>query len=306
MRLNSHHVLKAIILGYFMLFFIQLQYSGDIIKYINPKYDVMSKIAAGVFIVLFIIQLPRMFKHKHKHHVCTSHCHHDHGNTRFGIKRLVSYCVIAFPLITGFTMEPVTLNASIASNKGTVLPQANKSEISREDGDSLLEDASSLAEKEGIDIYSDEFEPLPNNNYLSNNDYEEKLNALEVSEVIQMSDDMYGSYYSAINENPREYVGRKIKVNGFVYKEEGLTTNQLVISRFMITHCIADASILGFLTEFEEANTYEEDTWIEIEGVLDVALYNGYELPIIRTSEVKVIEEPIEPYVYPVLTLVQG
>lgn len=306
MRFHFQHFLKAVLLGLFTLFFTNLHITGDIAKYINPKYDFMSKIAAVFFLVLFLIQLSRIWQKKHVHHVCSHGCSHDHGNGHWSLKRIVGYSIVAFPIVTGFTLPPTTLDASIAANKGFLLSQGSNGENA--DGsnkDSLTEDAESLVEKENIDIYSSEHIPLPNNNYLSEEEYNDKFRLLQESETIQMTDDMFGSYYGEINDNPQSYIGKTIKMSGFVFKEEGFTSNQLVISRFLITHCIADASIIGFLAEFQGAETIEEDTWIEIEGVIDIGTYGGYELPIIKVTSLNVIDEPSEPYIYPVLTLLE-
>lgn len=301
MKFHLQHFIKAVILGVFVLFFIDLHSTGTIMKYINPKYENISKLAAGIFILLFFIQLFRIFQRKGKgHHHCDPGCHHghDHGNEQFNLSRIFSYSVMVFPIITGFAFEPATLNSTIASNKGSIFSQVNQKETSP-----LNE--TTLTDKENIDIYSSDHVPLVNNNYLSNEEYEKKLSLLEKSEMIQMQDDIFGSYYEALNENPTDYVGRTIQMSGFVFKEDDFNSNQLVLSRFMITHCIADASILGLLTEFEEANTLKEDTWLEIEGVLDVTNYGGYEIPVIKATGWKVIDEPTEPYVYPVLTLAE-
>jgi putative membrane protein len=85
-----------------------------------------------------------------------------------------------------------------------------------------------------------------------------------------------------------------------VYKEDGLEQDQLVISRFLITHCVADASIIGFLSELPEAPALQEDSWIEVNGILDISTYNGIELPVIKISNWKIISEPKEPYLYPI------
>lgn len=306
MRFHFQHFLKAILLGLFTLFFTNLHITGDITKYINPKYDFMSKIAAVFFLVLFLIQLSRIWQKKHIHHVCSHGCSHDHGNDYWSLKRVVGYSIVAFPIITGFTLSPATLDSSIAANKGFLLSQgSNEEKVDSSDKDSLMEDAESLVEKENIDIYSSEHIPLPNNNYLSEEEYNDKFRLLQESETIQMTDDMFSSYYGEINENPQPYVGKTIKMSGFVFKEDGFTNNQLVISRFLITHCIADASIIGFLAEFQGAETIEEDTWIEIEGVIDIGTYGGYELPIIKVTSLNVVDEPSEPYIYPVLTLLK-
>lgn len=83
-------------------------------------------------------------------------------------------------------------------------------------------------------------------------------------------------------------------------KEDSFAQNQLVISRFLITHCIADASIVGFLSEFPEASSIDEDTWIEAMGTLDTIEFNGDILPVIKIDEWVEIQEPVTPYLYPI------
>src|SRR4051795_9396298 len=90
------------------------------------------------------------------------------------------------------------------------------------------------------------------------------------------------------------------KLKGFVYKEDGLEQDQRVISRFLITHCVADASIIGFLAVLPEASSLEDDAWIEANGVVDVSTYNGIELPVIHITNWKKVSEPKAPYLYPI------
>ncbi|MBO8176234.1 MAG: TIGR03943 family protein [Bacillus sp. (in: Bacteria)] len=310
MRFQFQPFLRAMILAGFAIFFIQLHLTGDITKYINPKYDMMSKWAAGILVILFFIQLPRIWeKHDHHHEHCHSGCTHDHGYSGSLSKKLISYSIIIFPLITGFTLSPTVLDSSIAAKKGTVLTQGNKknvdqtSEINEGQDETDIGNSSSinsndqLSNEENIQHQA----PVTNENYFTQEDYDQEMEKLAQLDVIEMKNDIFASYYETISIDPKAFVGKKIKVSGFVYKEEGFTSNQLVISRFLITHCLADASIIGFLTEMEQAGDIKQDTWLEIEGTLDVTTYNGIELPMIKTSKWKVIEKPAEPYVYPVL-----
>jgi len=77
-----------------------------------------------------------------------------------------------------------------------------------------------------------------------------------------------------------------------------------VISRFLITHCVADASIIGFLSEIPEASNLAEDTWIEAEGIIDIGYYNGVELPLLKINKWKEIKIPEESYLYPIDILI--
>ncbi|MEN7374198.1 TIGR03943 family protein, partial [Bacillus licheniformis] len=129
--------------------------------------------------------------------------------------------------------------------------------------------------------------------------YDRKMDQFKQEKRIVMNDDMFADYYDEVTSNLDHYIGKEITVKGFVHKEAGLSARQLVLSRFMITHCIADASLIGFLAEWNGAEQLQPDTWIELEGTLGKASYNGSVIPIIRTKRWKEISEPEQPYVYP-------
>ncbi|EZP76758.1 hypothetical protein H839_09188 [Parageobacillus genomosp. 1] len=281
MRFHFRQFLRAIMLASFSLFFIRLHVTDEITKYVNPKYTVMSQIAAGIFVLLLFIQIFRIWEpndHTHCHAGCEHH-HHSH----VGAGKRISFFIILFPLLVGFAFPPAVLNASLAEKKGTVLPQPHKSQQQ----DSLPA--------------IDHNKALPNDNYFSQGEYHQRMEQLKKQNVIEMKEDVFAPYYEEIENHPKSYRGKKIKVSGFVYKEAGLSPHQLVISRFLITHCLADASIIGILTEFEKASLYKPNTWMEIEGTLQITKYNGVEVPVIKADKWKVIPQPSQPYIYPVL-----
>ena len=128
-RVHFQHFIRAVVLAAFAIFFIELHITGDITKYINPKYDGMSKIAAGIFILFFFIQLFRIWEKEEDSHVdCSPDCTHDHGDSGSLSKRLMSYGILIFPLLTGFAFAPTVLDSYIAAKKGTILPQVNRNE----------------------------------------------------------------------------------------------------------------------------------------------------------------------------------
>ncbi|WP_102345153.1 TIGR03943 family putative permease subunit [Bacillus sp. Marseille-P3661] len=314
MKFNPQHFLRAVILAAFTFLFIKLHITGDIYKYINPKYEDISKIAAAIFLFFFFIQLFRVWevaKHDHhEHDACKLDCNHDHDHDHgYSVsfpKKLVSYSIIIFPLVTGFSLAPAVLDSSIAAKKG-VMFQGNA--ISEGSSSSDVSNDNSLQDNSNIEIEEQLLEldeiPIINNNYMSQENFDEKMKSLSKQAVLKMEDSIFEPYYEKIGMEPQKYEGRKISLMGFVYKEEGLNPNQVVVSRFLVTHCIADASIIGFLTEFQqEVGDLEEDTWLELEGTLTMTTYNGLELPMIQAEKWTIIEQPEEPYVYPVLTRV--
>ncbi|WP_174731669.1 TIGR03943 family putative permease subunit [Mesobacillus harenae] len=308
MQFHIQQAFRAVILLSFSVLIYKLHFTGEITKFINPKYELLSQTAALMFLILFFIQITRVWTLKqadsqHDHSDCHhdhGHCdhHHDHGTSKFSARKFVSYLIVVFPLFTGFFLPASVLDASMAEKKGGMLLLSNRESAGKEnkDEDILIEQEDDLAGEFPIEDTNEAIEP----EVISNSDYENMMAELENAPVIEMNDTVFSTYYDAISMDIDKYQGRKIKLKGFVYKEEGFDQDQLVISRFLITHCVADASIGGFLSQFKEAADLSVDTWIEAEGTFSVTTYNEQQFPLIKVENWKEIEEPSEPYVYPI------
>ncbi len=311
MQFHFQQALRALILVAFSAMIVKLHLTGDITKYINPKYDFLSQSAAVLFFILFLIQLARVWsvKEEDNHHTCSHedhHCSHDHGTSSFSMKKFISYCILVTPILTGFVFPAKVLDASIASKKGAMVLLSSQQQSAQKDkAESLksseLEEASDETVIGEDSLYDHEAaEPITMGETISNDEYEKMIEELRKSPDIIMDDYVYSTYYEEISSDLDHYKGKKMKLNGFVYKEEGFSSDQLVLARFLITHCVADASIVGFLSELPEASSIEVDTWIEAEGVLEVTTYNGVEMPVLKITHWEKISEPEEPYLYPI------
>ncbi|MFT0804026.1 TIGR03943 family protein [Bacillus swezeyi] len=282
MVFQPQQFLRALILAAFSGFIFKLHHTGEINRLINPKYEYTSMIAAGAFAFLFVIQLSRIWITRHdKHKNCG--CDHDHGQSKPFIIKMIHYGVIALPLMTGFTFAPAVLNSSVAANKGTML---TKTELGQD------------TENSGH-VTTPEIQKERSESTIPKTAYDRKMAQFKQQNPLVMKDDMFADYYDEISDHLDRYIGKQIKVKGFVHKEAGLKEHQLVVSRFLITHCIADASLIGFLAEWDGAEDLKRDTWIEIKGILGKASYHGTVIPIIQAKQWKVIKEPKHPYVYP-------
>ena len=296
-HIHYQQAFRALILGAFSAMLFHLHWTDKIVKYVNPKYEHLSMTAASLFAILFFVQLTRVFvwntrKQAHDDHAC---CTHDHGQSAPFVKKLITYTIIITPILTGFFLPAQVLNAAMADKKGGVMVLTNQQTKVE---DYLTEDAAIVD-----DIYA-EHEPdtglLDGRKEMKKDDYEQLKEELSQKPIIQMTDDNYTIYYGDINADYANYIGRKIQIKGFVLKEESFAQNQLVISRFLITHCIADASVVGFLSELPEAQNLEEDTWIEVMGTIDTIDFDGSILPIIKIEQWVEIQEPLTPYLYPI------
>ncbi|WP_404330115.1 TIGR03943 family putative permease subunit [Mesobacillus maritimus] len=320
MNFHFQQALRALILLAFMALILKLHLSDEITKFINPKYIRLSQVASVLFLILFLIQITRIWTTKQEHHhTCnhepgedSCHHHHDHGDSPFTMRKFISYSIVVFPLLTGFFLPAKVLDASIVDKKGGMAVLANQKQKANGDedrtsvGDSavLPEDSSQTSEEEPIEDYSYIEEnavlELEYENLMSKEEYDQLIHDLKQSNKIDMEDSVFAAFYDEIASDLDHYKGKEIELTGMVYKEDGLEQNQLVLSRFLITHCVADASIIGFLSEIPESTSIDQDTWIQAKGVLDVTTFNGVELPIIKVTNWKEVEEPKEPYLYPI------
>lgn len=295
MAFQFQQVCRAMILFAFFAFLMKIHVSEDILKYVNPKYNLLSQIAACLFCFLFIVQCTRLWSRKQNNdESCFHGCRHDHGNSPLSIKKGISYFILVFPLLTGFLLPAQTLDASIAAKKGVVFGAQN---LDKPAGN---EEAAFASFNEQPQITMVDEEVAVERKEIKKEEYEKQMKQLNHSSFIEMNNEVFEPYFGQINEEPEKYIGKTIKMQGFVYKEEDFQPNQLVLTRFLITHCIADASSIGFLTEFNEAYSLEQDTWLDVEGTLEMTVYNGSEMPTLKITSWKVIKEPKEPYVYPV------
>ncbi|GAK38718.1 hypothetical protein TCA2_0444 [Paenibacillus sp. TCA20] len=352
---NGQQLFRAGILLLFSIMLFRLHFTGEILKFVNPKYELLSLSAAVLFACLFLIQLGRGWdkvSHEHNHHehvhhehvhhervhhehdhhehvpsikeqgnsmqphaphhCADDHCHHDHGDGKLNYKKLISYAIIIFPLTAGFLVPPQVLNASIADKKGglmlltgsqqnSAITDTTESTASNEDF-ALHNHHTGLIELPGYEeAVTDEHaeDEAVMENTVSRDEFNQIMVELEDKQSIVMEEHIFASYYERIANTPDKYAGRPIQLSGFVFRDEELSDNQLVISRFLITHCIADAALIGFLAEFPQAARLDEDTWIEATGVIDTTVHNGTRLPMIRITEWKESAAPDQPYVYP-------
>jgi uncharacterized repeat protein (TIGR03943 family) len=99
---------------------------------------------------------------------------------------------------------------------------------------------------------------------------------------------------------PDAYTGQKVKVQGFAIHPPEFPPNYLLLSRFVITCCAADAYPVGLpvkLTENRQA--YSPDTWLEVEGqMITETLKDKRQLIIQANAALKTIPEPQNPYEY--------
>jgi uncharacterized repeat protein (TIGR03943 family) len=96
---------------------------------------------------------------------------------------------------------------------------------------------------------------------------------------------------------PDAYLGQKININGFAFHDAKLPANYLMLSRFVITCCAADAYPVALPIKIAGTRqAYPQDSWFKVKGKAIVETLSGTRQLIIEASEIKPIPTPKNPY----------
>ncbi|WP_269758201.1 TIGR03943 family protein [Thalassobacillus sp. C254] len=190
----------------------------------------------------------------------------------------------------GFSLPDQVLDSSVAANRGIqygsgifTSPTANPERIVTEK--SIGEVAET--EQEGSD--GDKYDEY----------YKDLAQAYSDIDRIIINEENFLEMLSVIDLYIDNFIGKEVEVTGFVYTEPEMKDNQLVVARFSMTCCIADATVYGILIESEEPVDVEEDTWVTVHGKINKGSYNGFVMPTVSTTNIEQVSEPDMPYVFP-------
>ena len=93
--------------------------------------------------------------------------------------------------------------------------------------------------------------------------------------------------------------GKEANVVGFVYKEPTFPAGKLMVARFTVSCCVADAAAIGLPVEWAGAADLPADTWVQVTGTFQVGTFRDDTVPILQASSVEVVTQPAHPYLYP-------
>ncbi len=99
----------------------------------------------------------------------------------------------------------------------------------------------------------------------------------------------------------KKYRGKRVVTEGMVCRDEVVPPKHFLIFRFLIVCCAADAFPAGALVEYDRADSFGIDSWVRVEGILDLKVAHGLVFPCIKAEKVTPIDAPKLPYLYPEL-----
>ena len=89
--------------------------------------------------------------------------------------------------------------------------------------------------------------------------------------------------------------GTEVSFVGFVTRESGMPADELMLSRFLVSCCVADALSVQVRVVGAPPGRFEEDDWVRVTG----AMYPLGREVIVDASEVVSVPRPKRPYLHP-------
>lgn len=116
--------------------------------------------------------------------------------------------------------------------------------------------------------------------------------------VIKIPKDRFVPSIEEIHKHMDSYEGMKIQMDGVVYRLPEFNQDELVVSRLLMTCCAADVSAVGLLCEFAGGESFVTDSWIRVEGKIEIKDHGGVRIPVIKAESIVAIEGESDPYIY--------
>jgi uncharacterized repeat protein (TIGR03943 family) len=102
-----------------------------------------------------------------------------------------------------------------------------------------------------------------------------------------------------IMESIDDWKGKWVVTEGMVYRDESVPDKHLVIFRFLMVCCAADALPLCVLVETDNPREFEQDRWVRVEGTLSLKGMGDLVSPHIKADRISLVAPPENKYLYP-------
>ncbi len=101
-----------------------------------------------------------------------------------------------------------------------------------------------------------------------------------------------------VADDPDRFAGQEARITGFVSRDSALRPDQVRLSRFLLSCCVADAMPIAIVAEAAELALVPDDQWLTVRGRFTVAEIGGERMPILVAVDVEQIDPPPVPYLY--------
>ncbi len=118
------------------------------------------------------------------------------------------------------------------------------------------------------------------------------------NEIIDLNETNYTNILKSANENIDSYIGKKVRVTGYVYRLIDFDETEFVVARDMRFNESSNSIIVGFLCESKEAPKFVDGTWVEVVGTIKKGKFTD-ELAVLDVVTIKETDKPANIFVNP-------
>ncbi|WP_199614316.1 TIGR03943 family putative permease subunit [Paenibacillus alkalitolerans] len=292
--MTLHYLIRAIISAGFSIYILYLVKNGLLQYYIAPRMELYVRIAAVGLIMIAVYQAFAAFAAVRGEAI---DCDCDHTPSPSILRNITAYGLLIAPLLFGYFLPDTALGSALAEKKGIVLSVGDS--VSSQSKQAAKPPAAAeqtldpkLATDEKLkemfltgDAYTDQYANFAVSLYKQDTIVIEESSFLEASTAIDLFMD--------------RFAGKKIQIEGFVYREDTMANDQFVVARMAMECCSADSTPYGFLVLSKSAAVYPEDSWVRVTGTINSTDWDGIQIVSIETGDIEKIPAPDTPYVYP-------
>lgn len=133
--------------------------------------------------------------------------------------------------------------------------------------------------------------------FLAQNEIITTNDEIRHSDITEIMPNDYTNILKAVHEDLDCYIGKEIKFSGYVYRVLDFADNQFVLARDMVLD--SQSYVVGFLSEYDKINEFEDGAWVEITGIIAKGTYHKKTIPIIKINNLTRITKPKDEFVLP-------
>ncbi len=116
---------------------------------------------------------------------------------------------------------------------------------------------------------------------------------------ITIDNDAFYAWVMEIYLHKYEYEGFQVSMTGFVFKNaKAMEADEFVPARLVMSCCAADLMPSGLLSKYEKADDLEVDSWVTVEGTIELYKFRTFDDVRVQVATVTPAEE-VKGYIYP-------
>lgn len=277
-----HYLFRALLTGGFSYYIIHLVKNDKLQYFIAPRMETIVKLSA---VALAMIAVYLVFAAIWSLKGTVPSCACNHMPRKSLLRNTIAYSLFAAPLLLGWFVPDSIMASKVVDMKGIVLSKGGESADAQSNAQAEVNKPQPGSLFYADDMYTAQYSVFAEQLYLQN--------------PIVVEEETYLETIAAIDLFMKPFQKKSIEISGFVYKQDDMTDSQFVVARLGMDCCSADATPYGFLVEWPEAGTLQQDVWVKVNGTISMSEYGGMEIITLHADSVELMDTPETPYVYP-------